>query len=196
MYMIELNSDLSLQILKLSKKFAQQRIQHTSLYGSFEDYISELNYSILKNLKSYDENKGAFSTWCYTVFETKLIRDIIKNLKRKNTYEVKSLDQIVNENGDSLTDIISDSVNYKENIERRLFAKELVRKILPHVSKEFIDYAVYDIKISQLAKNNLVSNQNMSSRIKRERIKLLSILQDEYSLKGEGEYEYTDEIYY
>ena len=198
--MIKLDSELSLQILKLSKKFASQHSKHADLYGGFEDYVSELNCSILKNLKSYNENKGAFSTWCYAVFETKIIRDIIKSIKRENIYEVKSLDQDINENGDSLIDIISDSINYKEDIERRLFAKELVRKILPYVSRDFLKYAIQDKSIMELAKEKEVSKQNMFNRIKRERIKLQSALQNNdfssLKIKGECEYGYTNEIYY
>ena len=60
--MIKLDSELSLQILKLSKKFASQHSKHADLYGGFEDYISELNCSIIKKLKSYNENKGAYWT--------------------------------------------------------------------------------------------------------------------------------------
>lgn len=198
--MIKLNSDLSLQILKLSKKFASIHSKHSELYGGFDDYVSELNCAILKNLKSYDETRGAFSTWCYAVFETKIIKDIVKYMKKESIYEVKSLDQDINEDGDCLIDIISNNINNREDIERKLFAQDLVRKILPYVSRDFIKYAMEDRSIIELAREKEVSKQNMFNRIKRERIKLkLAIENNDFKnlkVRGEDYYEQTNEICY
>lgn len=198
--MVKLDSDLSLQILKLSKKFASRHLKHADLYSGFEDYVSELNCSVIKNLKSYDENKGAFSTWCYAVFETKIIRDIVKSIKRENIHEVKSLDQDINENGDSLIEIISDSINYQEDIERKLIARELFNRIIPYISSDFIKYAIQEKTITELAKEKEVSKQNMFNRINRERMKLKSAIENNnfgnLKIRGKSEYEYTNEIYY
>ena len=198
--MIKCDSDLSLEIIKLSKKFASLHSKHMDLYGSFEDFVSELTYIVIKNLKSYDKSKGNFSTWCYKVFSTKIIRDIVKNIKKENIYEIKSLDDCIDDDGNSLIEIIPESFNYKEDLENKINSKNIVYKLLPYMSKDFIRYALEEKLIVELSREKNISKQNMFNKIKRERLRLRKALENnnfDKLKRREPNYEFeSEEIYY
>lgn len=176
--MVKQNLNLNADIIRISKRFALLHIKHVDLYGTFDDYVSELSYSILKNISSYDEDRGSFSTWCYKVLGTKIIRDIVKKIRKNNIYEIKSLDEDINDEGDCLANIISDSIDYREDIERKLIVKELFLKIIPLISEDFKTYAIGGKTITEMAHEKNISKQNMFNKIHREKIRLRNMFQD------------------
>lgn len=170
-------------IIKLAKKFASTHKQYANVYDSLEDYISELEYSVLTGLNNYNTAKGAFSTWCYAVFGNAVIKEIVSQMRQCRDAEVISLNVLINDDDDTLEDTISDNVYTRENIEEQINNRLIFKKIYPYLSENFKDYYFNDKTLEEIAIKTHTSKQNVNQKLDREREKLrLALEQDNLKL--------------
>ena len=181
-----IEKDLTLDILKLAKKFAKQNERFAVNYDTFDDFTQSLICEVFSKLHLYDSNKGSFSTWCFSVFKTRTLKDIHQHFKIY-TNETKSLNDYVDDDNTYL-DIISDDIDYQADIENRLFIKYLYQKILPKLSNEFKQYIFENKTFSEIARQSNLSKQYIGKKIDRERNYIRKIMSKEF--------EYEETIYY
>lgn len=162
------DENLALDIIKLSKKFASMHKDYVGIYNTFDDYVSELSTLVVKNIDSYDPEKGKFSTWCYKVFSQKTLKDLMKSMKKNENQYLNSLDQPINEDGDVLMDVIPEDRNYQEDIEENLYAKDIYKKLYPYLSFELKSYVIDNKTIPQIAKEMNISKQGLYNKIEKE----------------------------
>ena len=165
-------------IIKLARKFANTHRQYAEMYDSTDDYVQELVLSVISNVDTFDNTKGAFSTWCYTVYGTKIVKDLVYQLRQKRTCETVSLDAAIDDDGTTLSDLIVDNT-CSDNIEDRLHSKLIYKMLYPYLSENFKDYYFNDKTLDEIAQKEHTCRQNIFKKLNTEVSRLRSALEND-----------------
>lgn len=155
-------------IIKLAKKFAMTHRQYSNVYDSIDDYIAELECAAVSGLNSYDDTKGAFSTWCYAVFGNAVIKEIVSQLRQRRDAEVVSLDLSLDDEGNTLSELICDDTISQENIEDKLHKRLIFEAVYPYLSDNFKNHFFNNKTLEEIAIATHTSKQNVNQKLDRE----------------------------
>ncbi len=148
------------------------------LYNKRDDYIDLCYIGYVKAINKYDETKGTLTNYIYNCVENELLTELRKERAIKRQRMECSTDQLLNDSGFTIYDIVSESDNIEDNLVEKEINAELYKAIenLDETEKFIIinSFGFSDKKYTQAEISKILNkNQAQISRIKERALKKL-----------------------
>lgn len=164
-------------LVKIVETFCYRNQAYVNCFDSFEDMVSECLLRCITYFNTYDENRGALSTWAF--LECRAICNYhFKKLKRRNwlNKQERSLDDKVTEDGATKLDILGETLDIDSKL-KQLDDKKLIKILQENFCQELKDY-LNGHSLDEQAKRYNVTPSEISRRICVNRRKLKKIVKD------------------
>jgi len=148
-----------------------------------EDVTQEVFIKIYRTLKSYDSQKGAFTTWITTVTRNLLVDNYRRNKMDRLS---ESIDAPMGSDEDSLTraDLIADNKPAQDDRvatqQTQKMVQDALLKVSPDLREALILRDLHDMDYKEIAAALRVPEGTVKSRINRGRTELARLLQRNY----------------
>ena len=164
---------------KLAKSYLRKHETAIKYFDSEEDALMELVLEAIKQTPNYDKSRSKLSTFYYTIFKTVVLHQIQskKYQKRANATTISSTYTFEDEEKD-IYDTVPDDINTPEKLDREMLSKNIFKKLYPYFSDTLKKYICEDKSITQIAKEEGVTQVAIGVRIKIELERLKKALED------------------
>lgn len=137
-----------------------------------EDAFLNCMFKIWQKIDQYDNERGNFSTWCYSIArnEALLIIKERKKYKNKTENEVEVLSNIMQDN--SILNISYEGCMFDEEDKTEEIYNKIIEEIknLPDLYKDImIDREINNMKYDEIAEKYNIKRRSIATRIRRAR---------------------------
>ena len=175
-----ISEEKALECLKLAKSYASKYKNFSINFDTYDDYVSSLLLKLLMVLPLYNEERGSFSTFAYTIFFNE-VKGIIKNkntLKRK--HDEISLNKMISSTDNNL---YLEQIFYEEetNIDKFIEeeeARNIYKKLCPHLSDLYKETKLLKTRQKDLSIKYKMPQANISKRVTTEQRFIEKVLND------------------
>lgn len=168
-------------------------VLHATIFKSeaLDDYYGDAAFGLCKAAESYDESKGAFSTYAYHLIQNEIRREVRRERRRTNDYMLRSLDYLDNNDPPDEHDYcleIEESCDFwwlseqDEKKQKKLMLEYIIEKtegIISQREREMLKMLIDRKTQTEIGEALQITQSQVSRNVKKLKTKVINALREE-----------------